>query len=135
MTQYLDFEKPLAEIEGKAEELRAIAEKSEEEMDVAEEAAAPTPEPAGEPTVDEPAVAAEPVAASPAPAAEPIASKRSLIGLGIALLICFGASSVGNAFQALVRPKAWQFSLQRVECRQYLKIRRPIRVAAQVGFV
>ena len=40
MTQYLDFEKPLAEIEGKAEELRAIAEKSEEEMDVAEEAAA-----------------------------------------------------------------------------------------------
>ena len=25
MTQYLDFEKPLAEIEGKAEELRALA--------------------------------------------------------------------------------------------------------------
>lgn len=40
MTQYLDFEKPLAEIEGKAEELRAIAEKSEEDMDIADEAAA-----------------------------------------------------------------------------------------------
>src|SRR6056297_2790786 len=40
MTQYLDFEKPLAEIEGKAEELRAIAEKSEGEMDIAGEAAA-----------------------------------------------------------------------------------------------
>ncbi|MEX0285580.1 MAG: acetyl-CoA carboxylase carboxyltransferase subunit alpha [Paracoccaceae bacterium] len=39
MTQYLDFEKPLAEIEGKAEELRALA-RSNEEMDVAEEAAA-----------------------------------------------------------------------------------------------
>ncbi|MEP4197186.1 MAG: acetyl-CoA carboxylase carboxyltransferase subunit alpha [Aliishimia sp.] len=39
MTQYLDFEKPLAEIEGKAEELRAIAEASEEEMDVSSEAA------------------------------------------------------------------------------------------------
>ena len=25
MTQYLEFEKPLAEIEGKAEELRALA--------------------------------------------------------------------------------------------------------------
>ncbi len=40
MTQYLDFEKPLAEIEGKAEELRAIAEASEEDMDVGQEAAA-----------------------------------------------------------------------------------------------
>ena len=40
MTQYLDFEKPLAEIEGKAEELRAIAEKSEEDMDIEGEAAA-----------------------------------------------------------------------------------------------
>ena len=39
MTQYLDFEKPLAEIEGKAEELRALARKSEG-MDVSSEAAA-----------------------------------------------------------------------------------------------
>ena len=39
MTQYLDFEKPLAEIEGKAEELRALA-RSNEEMDVSDEAAA-----------------------------------------------------------------------------------------------
>ncbi|KIC40161.1 acetyl-CoA carboxylase subunit alpha [Ruegeria sp. ANG-R] len=39
MTQYLDFEKPLAEIEGKAEELRALA-RANEEMDIAEEAAA-----------------------------------------------------------------------------------------------
>ncbi len=39
MTQYLDFEKPLAEIEGKAEELRALA-RANEEMDVAEEASA-----------------------------------------------------------------------------------------------
>ncbi|SFT89742.1 acetyl-CoA carboxylase carboxyltransferase subunit alpha [Sedimentitalea nanhaiensis] len=38
MTQYLDFEKPLAEIEGKAEELRALA-RSNKEMDVADEAA------------------------------------------------------------------------------------------------
>ena len=38
MTQYLDFEKPLAEIEGKAEELRALA-RANEEMDVADEAA------------------------------------------------------------------------------------------------
>ena len=30
MTQYLDFEKPLAEIEGKAEELRALARSNEE---------------------------------------------------------------------------------------------------------
>jgi acetyl-CoA carboxylase carboxyl transferase subunit alpha len=37
MTQYLDFEKPLAEIEGKAEELRALA-RSDEGMDVADEA-------------------------------------------------------------------------------------------------
>lgn len=39
MTQYMDFEKPLAEIEGKAEELRALA-RSNEEMDVTDEAAA-----------------------------------------------------------------------------------------------
>ena len=39
MTQYLDFEKPLAEIEGKAEELRALA-RSNAEMDVADEAKA-----------------------------------------------------------------------------------------------
>ncbi|MEO9648675.1 MAG: acetyl-CoA carboxylase carboxyltransferase subunit alpha [Roseobacter sp.] len=39
MTQYMDFEKPLAEIEGKAEELRALA-RSNEEMDVTEEASA-----------------------------------------------------------------------------------------------
>ncbi|MGC1506003.1 MAG: acetyl-CoA carboxylase carboxyltransferase subunit alpha [Sulfitobacter sp.] len=36
MTQYLDFEKPLAEIEGKAEELRALA-RANEEMDITEE--------------------------------------------------------------------------------------------------
>ncbi|MGD9295646.1 MAG: acetyl-CoA carboxylase carboxyltransferase subunit alpha [Roseobacter sp.] len=39
MTQYMDFEKPLAEIEGKAEELRALA-RSNENMDVTEEASA-----------------------------------------------------------------------------------------------
>lgn len=39
MTNYLDFEKPLAEIEGKAEELRALARRSEE-MDVEDEAVA-----------------------------------------------------------------------------------------------
>ncbi|BBU54627.1 MULTISPECIES: acetyl-CoA carboxylase carboxyltransferase subunit alpha [Mameliella] len=39
MTHYLDFEKPLAEIEGKAEELRRMA-RDNEEMDVAAEAAA-----------------------------------------------------------------------------------------------
>ncbi len=39
MTIYLDFEKPLAEIEGKAEELRALA-RQNEEMDVEEEAGA-----------------------------------------------------------------------------------------------
>ena len=39
MTNYLDFEKPLAEIEGKAEELRALA-RTNEEMDIEEEAAA-----------------------------------------------------------------------------------------------
>ena len=39
MTTYLEFEKPLAEIEGKAEELRALARKNEE-MDVEKEAAA-----------------------------------------------------------------------------------------------
>ena len=39
MTQYLDFEKPLAEIEGKAEELRALA-RANAEMDVSDEAAA-----------------------------------------------------------------------------------------------
>src|SRR6056297_457657 len=36
---YLDFEKPLAEIEGKAEELRALARRNDE-MDVEQEAAA-----------------------------------------------------------------------------------------------
>ncbi|WP_101066963.1 acetyl-CoA carboxylase carboxyltransferase subunit alpha [Roseovarius salinarum] len=39
MTNYLDFEKPLAEIEGKAEELRAMARQSPE-MDVETEASA-----------------------------------------------------------------------------------------------
>jgi acetyl-CoA carboxylase carboxyl transferase subunit alpha len=39
MTNYLDFEKPLAEIEGKAEELRALARRNSE-MDVDQEAAA-----------------------------------------------------------------------------------------------
>ena len=39
MTHYLDFEKPLAEIEGKAEELRALA-RTSEGMDVEEEAVA-----------------------------------------------------------------------------------------------
>ena len=39
MTNYLEFEKPLAEIEGKAEELRALA-RSNAEMDVEKEAAA-----------------------------------------------------------------------------------------------
>ncbi|MGR3494849.1 acetyl-CoA carboxylase carboxyltransferase subunit alpha [Citreimonas sp.] len=39
MTHYLDFEKPLAEIEGKAEELRAMA-RGNDEMDVGSEAAA-----------------------------------------------------------------------------------------------
>ncbi|MFD1510943.1 acetyl-CoA carboxylase carboxyltransferase subunit alpha [Lacimonas salitolerans] len=39
MTNYLDFEKPLAEIEGKAEELRAMARKSEG-MDIEDEATA-----------------------------------------------------------------------------------------------
>jgi acetyl-CoA carboxylase carboxyl transferase subunit alpha len=38
MTNYLEFEKPLAEIEGKAEELRAIA-RANKEMDVEAEAA------------------------------------------------------------------------------------------------
>lgn len=39
MTQYMDFEKPLAEIEGKAEELRAMA-RATPEMDTSAEAAA-----------------------------------------------------------------------------------------------
>ncbi|MCV6595902.1 MAG: acetyl-CoA carboxylase carboxyltransferase subunit alpha [Mangrovicoccus sp.] len=39
MQSYLDFEKPLAEIEGKAEELRAMA-RANEEMDVEREASA-----------------------------------------------------------------------------------------------
>ena len=39
MQNYLEFEKPLAEIEGKAEELRALA-RQNEEMDVVDEAAA-----------------------------------------------------------------------------------------------
>jgi acetyl-CoA carboxylase carboxyl transferase subunit alpha len=38
MTQYMEFEKPLAEIEGKAEELRAMARQGED-MDVSAEAA------------------------------------------------------------------------------------------------
>ena len=38
MTQYMDFEKPLSEIEGKAEELRALA-RANDEMDVTQEAA------------------------------------------------------------------------------------------------
>lgn len=37
---YLEFEKPLADVEGKAEELRAIARKSEDAVDVEKEAAA-----------------------------------------------------------------------------------------------
>lgn len=40
MQTYLEFEKPLAEIEGKAAELRAIAEQSEDDMDVEREAQA-----------------------------------------------------------------------------------------------
>ncbi|SEO75978.1 acetyl-CoA carboxylase carboxyl transferase subunit alpha [Salinihabitans flavidus] len=39
MTNYLDFEKPLAEIEGKAEELRALA-RQNEEMDIDDEVSA-----------------------------------------------------------------------------------------------
>ncbi|WP_425100469.1 acetyl-CoA carboxylase carboxyltransferase subunit alpha [Tropicibacter sp. S64] len=39
MTHYLDFEKPLAEIEGKAEELRAMA-RANEDMDIEDEAKA-----------------------------------------------------------------------------------------------
>jgi len=39
VTQYLEFEKPLAEIEGKAEELRALA-RQNEDMDVSDEATA-----------------------------------------------------------------------------------------------
>ncbi len=39
MTHYLEFEKPLAEIEGKAEELRAMA-RANEEMDIEKEAEA-----------------------------------------------------------------------------------------------
>ena len=39
MQNYLDFEKPLAEIEGKAEELRALG-RANEDMDVEKEAAA-----------------------------------------------------------------------------------------------
>ena len=40
MTTYLEFEKPLADIEGKAEELRALARKGEGAVDVGKEAAA-----------------------------------------------------------------------------------------------
>jgi len=40
MTNYLEFEKPLAEIEAKAAELRTMAAKSEDEMDVEKEAEA-----------------------------------------------------------------------------------------------
>ena len=39
MTNYLNFEKPLAEIEGKAEELRALA-RQNAEMDIEAEAEA-----------------------------------------------------------------------------------------------
>jgi acetyl-CoA carboxylase carboxyl transferase subunit alpha len=39
MTNYLDFEKPLAEIEGKAEELRALA-RSNQQMDIGKESEA-----------------------------------------------------------------------------------------------
>ena len=39
MAHYLDFERPLAEIEGKAEELRAMG-RSNEDLDIADEAAA-----------------------------------------------------------------------------------------------
>jgi acetyl-CoA carboxylase carboxyl transferase subunit alpha len=39
MTTYLDFEKPLAEIEGKAEELRTMA-RRDEGLDVEDQAAA-----------------------------------------------------------------------------------------------
>ena len=39
MTNYLEFERPLAEIEGKAEELRAMA-RDNNEMDIEAEAAA-----------------------------------------------------------------------------------------------
>ena len=37
---YLDFEKPLADMEGKAEELRAMARKAEDAVDVEKEAVA-----------------------------------------------------------------------------------------------
>jgi acetyl-CoA carboxylase carboxyl transferase subunit alpha len=40
MQNYLEFEKPLAEIEGKAAELRAMAEKSEDDVDLEAEASA-----------------------------------------------------------------------------------------------
>ena len=41
MTQYMEFEKPLAELEGKAEELRAMARESEDQdMDISAEAVA-----------------------------------------------------------------------------------------------
>jgi acetyl-CoA carboxylase carboxyl transferase subunit alpha len=40
MQNYLEFEKPLAEIEGKATELRALAAQSEEDMDLEKEAKA-----------------------------------------------------------------------------------------------
>ena len=40
MTHYLDFEKPLAEIEGKAEELRALASAGDDTRDLREEAEA-----------------------------------------------------------------------------------------------
>lgn len=40
MKNYLEFEKPLAEIEGKATELRAIAHKAEDKLDVEKEASA-----------------------------------------------------------------------------------------------
>ena len=44
-------------------------------------------------------------------AAEPVTSKRSLIGLGVALIVCFGASVIGSAF---TQPNlAWYATLEK----------------------
>ncbi|HBF60849.1 MAG TPA: TspO protein [Methyloceanibacter sp.] len=44
-------------------------------------------------------------------AAEPVTSKRSLIGLGVALIVCFGASLIGSAF---TQPNlAWYATLEK----------------------
>lgn len=43
--------------------------------------------------------------------AEPITSKRSLIGLGVALLICFAASFIGSAFTTPNLP--WYATLEK----------------------